>query len=143
MARINKVFNLLFWTMILISCTSSNDLYNYLNQHRLEYIEETGSINIKEFYNVEFDRFYIIGESNDRETIENFIRIPYENENTVSDSMNRLIFIKDNKVIYEIDIDGHEIYFDSADKTKELHSPTFKVIAEGDRTFLLKNQNMN
>lgn len=139
MVKTNRILWVLWSILFITACVKSDSLYEYLENGNAHDEEISREVDLGNFFRVESDQLFIIGESNNQETIEDIINIPYKNKKPVSDSMNRLIFIKDSDVVYEIDIDGHEIYFDQNDKARELQSAIFKVIPEGRKCFLLKN----
>src|SRR5690554_6879820 len=62
---------------------------------------------------------FLFGEGIRSDEISNIIGLPYSNNKFVPDSKYRIIFIKNNKVIYDDDYYQYQTYFDLLNPIKE------------------------
>ena len=127
--------------IILSSCSSQErELYKFIQQHCIA--GDTCVINLKDIYDVDFDKFYIISEVNNRETISKIINLPYSNTKYVFDDRCRLIFIKENRVVEEFETDSKYLYFEPIDRDTALVSSRFLVNQQGkSKSYYLRHIN--
>ena len=137
MVKINRY--IISFIIILSSCSSQDkELYKFIQHHCID--GDTCVINFKDIYDVDFDKFYIIGEVNNRETISKIINLPYKNTKYVFDSRCRLIFIKENRVVEEFETNSKYLYFEPNDCDTPLVSSRFLVNKQGkSKSYYLRN----
>lgn len=132
---------IIMFIIILSSCSSQErELYKFIQQHCIA--GDTCVINLKDIYDVDFDKFYIISEVNNRETISKIINLPYSNTKYVFDDRCRLIFIKENRVVEEFETDSKYLYFEPIDRDTALVSSRFLVNQQGkSKSYYLRHIN--
>ncbi len=90
---------------------------------------DTCIINLKQVYNIDFDKYYLILELHNDEMIADIIKLPYYDYTT--DDNYRLIFIKGKDIVGDYDIrrgNRNSISFSTLAKNVALYNPEIKVI---------------
>ena len=114
--------------MLLVATSSCGDtLTNYLGDNCADC--DTCIINLKQVYNIDFDKYYLILELHNDEMIADIIKLPYYDYTT--DDNYRLIFIKGKDIVGDYDIrrgNWNSISFSTLAKNVALYNPEIKVI---------------
>ena len=109
MEKINNIIKTLFYIFILffiINCQNRKDnFYNSVNSYYSSCKEKKKCyFNLKDCFVFEWDKLYIFNSENypeaDKEEISKIIGIEYNNTRSNQESL--LIFIKNNKIVFEI-----------------------------------------
>jgi signal peptidase I len=127
-----KVFYLTILLLLFYSCQSGIDdkIKNYIDAYCVfdncggwlvdknihsSYIDTCGTcyIDLKKVLNIDYDKVYMFGEMTTAEDIERTIGVPYDNNTFLSDSKYRIIFIKNNKIVYDDDFYQKNVHFNT------------------------------
>ena len=127
MERIIKFCTIVLSILCMLSCSKADILHNHVEQICTQSESDSILVNLNDLYCIDADKIYIIGEVCNNEIIRECIKIPYNNYDWTQDSMYRIIFIKDDKVVLEFDMETDYIRFESEDMFKCLNSPIFVV----------------
>lgn len=102
-------------------------LANYLKNNCSDC--DTCIINLKQVYNIDFDKYYLILELHNEEMIADIIKLPYYDYTT--DDNYRLIFIKEKDIVDDYDIrlrNQTSVSFSKLAKNVALYNPEIKAI---------------
>ena len=89
--------------LVATSCSCGDlTLINYIDDNCAEC--DTYIIDLKQVYNIDFDKYYIISERQHSEIIADIIKLPYYDY--TSDDENILIFIKGKEIVCDVKFKG-------------------------------------
>ena len=89
---------------------------------------DTCIINLKQVYNIDFDKYYLVSEFQYPEMIADIIKLPYY-DYTIDDNR-RLIFVKEKDIVGDYDIRGETYRTISFNLNRDmtLYNPEIKVV---------------
>jgi hypothetical protein len=124
-----KIISIIILLFLLYSCNTNIDekvkkyietncLFNDCDDWLIDgitnsYVDTCGKCNIdlKKILNIDYDKVYMFGEGTRANEISKVIGIQYKNNTFLPDSKYRMIFIKNNKIVYENDFYQGKIEF--------------------------------
>lgn len=117
--KINNIFKIFLFTIIItfvFSCT------NTLKENLVEFIENNCNfennvgceLDLNKFVKEKFNHIYIFGESTTNEEISKIIGVKYKGE-FISDSEYRIVFLMNNRIIFEEDFEEDLFEFERND----------------------------
>jgi len=115
--------------LLLLGCNSSkkNEFYSYIESKCSFENSDTTYIDLKDFFRVDYDTMYVFGEYTLLEGVRLILNIPdYECSNAlmtkgflVEDSYNKIILLKDHRVVFDEDMKVPYLYSDGIEVKKQ------------------------
>jgi hypothetical protein len=115
--------------LLLLGCNSSkkNEFYSYIESKCAFENSDTSYVDLKDFFKVDYDTMYVFGEYTQLEGVRLILGIQdYESSNAlmskgflVEDSYNKIILLKDHKVVFDEDMKIPYLYSDGIEVKKE------------------------
>ena len=97
---------------LFYGCSDTDDkLYKYIESHCDFEEADTCYIDIKDALKIDYDKMYLFVELTHADEISKILEIPYNNNRFIPDSKYRIIFLKNDKIVYEDDYYQRHTYF--------------------------------
>ncbi len=115
--------------LVLLGCNGSkkSKFYSYIERNCTFEKSDTSYIDLKDFFQVNYDTMYVFGEYTQLKGVRLILGIQdYESSNAlmskgflVEDSYNKIILLKDHKVLFDEDMKMPYLYSDGIEVKKE------------------------
>ena len=114
--------------LLLFGCNSNeqSQFYSYIESSCTFETNDTCYVDLKSFFKVDYDTMYVFGEYTQLEGIRLILGIKdYQSSNVmmskgflVEDSYNKIILLKDHKVVFDVDVKNPYFYNDGVEVKK-------------------------
>ena len=142
MKKNNFKFLIILSIYLIYGCSNTDDkLKKYIESHCSFEQSEICYIDLKDALNIDYDKMFLFGEGIRSDEISNIIGLTYSKDKFVPDSKYRIIFVKNNKVVYDDDYYQYQTDFVLLNPIKEVYPLTTCYLCTDSIFYVTKREN--